>query len=102
MLLFPAATAERTSSKLMPREANLSGSTWTRTAYFCEPMTFTCATPSTMEMRWAMVVSAYSSTEDNGRVGETRQRKRMGESAGLTLRKDGGLGMSGGRFRDAE
>ena len=50
------------------------GSTWTRTAYFWEPKTWTWATPLTMEMRWAIRVSAYSSTSDRGRVGELSER----------------------------
>jgi len=29
-----------------------------RTAYFCEPNTETCATPSTIEMRWDRMFSA--------------------------------------------
>jgi hypothetical protein len=51
-----------TSSRPIPRVVSARGSTWTRTAYFCEPKTWTCATPVTVEMRWARFVCAYSST----------------------------------------
>ena len=77
----------------MPRDARASGSTCTRTAYFWDPYTSTCATPFTVEMRWAMLTSAYSSTSDSGSVEELTPRKRIGESAGFTLRNDGGRGM---------
>ncbi len=69
-----------------------------RTAYFCDPYTCTCATPLTMEMRWAIRVSPYSSRVDSGSVGEVRATYRMGWSAGFTLRNEGGLGMSGGSW----
>ena len=52
------------------RAASCRGSTSTRTAYFCEPKTLTCATPLTIEMRCATLVCANSSS-----VGE-RQRLR--------------------------
>ena len=42
--------------------ASARGSSWMRTAYFCAPNTCTCATPFTVEMRCASVVSAYSSS----------------------------------------
>jgi hypothetical protein len=42
----------------MPRVASARGSSWMRTAYFCEPYTSTCATPDTVEMRWATIVVA--------------------------------------------
>ena len=54
--------AAATSSRPMPRLASASGSTRTRTAYFIEPYTCTCATPFTVEMRSDMFVSANSST----------------------------------------
>src|SRR5260370_881074 len=41
---------------------SLSGSTCTRTAYFCEPCTCTCDTPLTIEMRGASTGSATSSS----------------------------------------
>ena len=90
-----------TSSRPRPRVARARGSTWARTAYFCEPYTCTWATPATMEMRWASMVSAYSFTCDRGRVGEVSAMYRMGWSAGLTLRKYGGVVMSSGRRRCA-
>ena len=58
----------------MPRLASASGSSCTRTAYFWLPNTCTCATPLTIEMRCAIIVSAYSSTCDSGSVGETSAR----------------------------
>ena len=58
--------------------------------------TCTCETPLTMEMRCARRVWAYSSTAESGSVGELRARKRTGESAGLTFRMVGGLGMFAG------
>jgi hypothetical protein len=70
----------------MPRDASARGSIWTRTAYFCEPKTWTCETPSTIEMRWAIRVSPYSFRADSGSVGLVRARYRMGWSAGLSLK----------------
>src|ERR1035441_381779 len=43
------------------------------------PMTLTWATPSIMEIRCEIMVSAYSSTTERGRVGELRERVRMGD-----------------------
>src|SRR5512146_1114798 len=83
------------------REASLSGSSCTRTAYFCDPKTETWATPETIEMRCAKVVSAASSIWGSDKSGELSAMYRIGESAGLTLRKEGGLGISGGNCRCA-
>ena len=69
MFTFAAATAAEASSIPMPRYASARGSTWTRTAYFCAPYTSTCATPETVEMRCAMIVSAYSSSVERASVG---------------------------------
>src|ERR1700761_2965537 len=85
----------------MPAEARRSGLTSMRTAYFCEPYTLTCATPSTIDRRWASCVSAYSSICDNGSVEEVIARYKIGASAGFTLRKVGGVGMSVGNWRCA-
>ena len=63
-----------TSSMPMPRAARARGSTWTRTAYFCDPKTNTCATPLIVEIRWARFVCAYSSTVYSGSVGELSAR----------------------------
>src|SRR5215831_8960294 len=82
---LPASTAAATSSMPMPRDTRACGSTWIRTAYFCDPYTCTCATPSTVEMCWARNVSAYSSSADNDSVGELTAMKRIGESAGFTF-----------------
>ena len=92
-----AVIAFCTASMPMPRAVSASGFTWTRTEYFCEPKTWTWATPLTMEIRWAIEVSAYSSTVDNGSSREWIDRYRIGWSAGLTFWNDGGLGISGGR-----
>ena len=69
-----AASAARTSSSVMPRLASSRGSSRTRSAYFCAPNTCTCEMPSTLEMRCAIIVSAYSSTIDSGSVGELSAR----------------------------
>ena len=84
-LTFAFCTASDTSSMPTPRLASASGSSRTRTAYFCAPLTWTWATPLTIEMRWAMSVSAYSSTVESLTVGELRARNRIGWSAGLTF-----------------
>ena len=71
----------------MPREARFLGSNWTRTAYFWAPKTCTCATPFTMEIRWARSVSRvliHAWTGEGWR--ELSTRKRIGWSAGLTFR----------------
>jgi len=57
-LTLAAATACSTSSMPMPRVASARGSTCTRTAYFCEPNTWTWATPLIVEIRWASSVWA--------------------------------------------
>ena len=51
-----------------------------------------------MEMRCAMVVSAASSTCESFSVGELSARYKIGWSAGFTLRKEGGVGMLGGKL----
>src|SRR5262245_4155829 len=75
------------------RDARRAGSAWILTAYFCAPKTFTCATPDSVEMRCARSVSAYSSTWLIGSVADERTRKRIGDIAGLALRRLGGVGM---------
>src|SRR3990170_5891536 len=72
-----------------------------RTAYFCEPKTSTWATPLTIEIRCARIVSAYSSTVESGRVSEVRAKRSTEKLAGFTLRYDGGLGMVDGKSRAA-
>src|SRR6266436_2174067 len=86
-----AATALRISSMPMPIEASASGSAWTRTANFCPPKTWTWATPGSVEMRCAIITSAYSSTTESGSVSEARVRNITGWSAGLTFWKRGGV-----------
>ncbi len=91
--------AALTWSRLIPMFASFPGSAWTRTAYFCEPRMSTCATPLTMEMRWAIRFSPYSATSLIGSVDEVRAKVRIGWSAGLTLRYEGGERMSFGSSR---
>ena len=50
-LTFALVMAVATSSRPIPCVASLCGSTSMRTAAFCEPLTFTCETPLTTEMR---------------------------------------------------
>ena len=57
-----SASAFCTSSMPMPSVAIALGSSWARTAYFCEPKIPTWATPLIVEMRCARLVCAYSST----------------------------------------
>src|SRR5712692_146103 len=52
-------------------------------------------------MRCAMSVSAYSSTCGSDNTSELSDRKRIGLSAGLTLRRPGGVGMPGGSWGSA-
>ncbi len=52
-------------------------------------------------MRWAISVSAYSSTIESGRMSEASVRNSTGWSAGLTLRKLGGVVISTGSLRAA-
>ena len=54
----------------MPRVARAFGSSWIRTAYFCEPKTWTWATPEIVEIFWAIIVSPYSSSCESGSEGE--------------------------------
>ena len=85
----------------MPSCASRSGFTRTRTANFCEPNTLTWATPLTVDSRCASWVSAYSATVDIGSVEELIEMKKIGKSAGFTLRSVGGAGSSGGSRRAA-
>ena len=73
-MVFPDCSAAVTSSIPIWREASALGSSCARMAYFCAPYTCTCATPGTIEMFWAMVVSAASSTSDRRIVGELSAR----------------------------
>ncbi len=57
--------------------------------------------PGSCEICCASVVSAYSSTSESGNVGETRLMYMTGKSAGLTLRKLGGIVISIGSLRAA-
>src|SRR5947199_7466048 len=72
-------------TSFMPRclALSLSGSICTRTAYFCDPQTFTCATPDTMEIRCAIRVSANLLISHIGCVELVTASIMMGWSAGL-------------------
>jgi len=67
---LPAAIAPATSSIPRDRVARALGSSWTRTAYLAAPYTLTWATPSTVDRRCAMNVSAYSSSAESDSVRE--------------------------------
>jgi hypothetical protein len=73
----------------------------TRSAYFWPPKTLTCATPLICEICWPITVSAYSLTNESGKVSDSSERNSTGASAGFTLRKLGGTVISVGRFRCA-
>src|SRR6185503_12456472 len=57
--------------------------------------------PLTIEIRWAMVDSAYSLINGSGRVAERSTRNITGKSLGLALLYDGGTGICGGSCRAA-
>ena len=86
LLTVVMASWLRTSSSDRPLATSLAGSTWIRTAGFCWPPMNTCATPEIWLMRCASCTSTASSTSVSGRVSETAESRRIGESAGLTLR----------------
>ena len=88
--------AVSTSSTPMPRSASAFGSIWARTAYFIAPYTWTCETPSTIEILCAINVSAYSSTSESESTSELSERKSIGLSEGFDLRRLGGFGMPAG------
>src|SRR6187200_1997465 len=83
----------------IPLAARARGSTSIRTAYFCEPITLTWATPLIIDSRCAMVDCAYSSSVDNGNVSDSSTRIETGKSAGFTFWYDGGAGICGGSER---
>ena len=90
-LTFAELMAVATSSMPMPRLASARGSTCTRAAYFIDPNTFTAATPLTCDIRWAITVSAYSSSCDSGIVLDRTIRYKIGWSAGFVFCMDGGI-----------
>ncbi len=61
-----------------------------RTAYFCVPSTRTCATPPTIDSRWASVTSPNSSSVESGTTSDVSASVRIGASAGLVFWYDGG------------
>ena len=74
VLTFQARSAASTSLMPICLAASAWGSSWAWTANFWLPSTCTCATPLTIEMRWAMRVSAYSSSVHGGTVAEVITR----------------------------
>ena len=96
-LALPMALAS--SSRPMPYAESLRGSASMRTAYFAAPKIPTCATPLTVEIRCAIVDSAYSSTVQMGRSGDRSASSTTGWSPGLTFWYDGGVGICGGSCR---
>src|ERR1035437_10244515 len=91
-LTVVVAITPRTSSRLIPIAASLAGSTCTRTAGFCAPPIPTSLTPGICEICCARIVSAYSLTRVSGSVSDCTASTRIATSAGLVLRKVGGLG----------
>src|SRR5207302_1141486 len=68
---------------------------------FLRPVHQTWATPLSWEICCASVISPYSSTTDNGSVGEIKLMYMIGKSPGFTLRKLGGVVISTGSLRAA-
>ncbi len=86
VLLLAEAIAVCSWSIEMPRAASAVGSIWTRTAYFCCPKIETCATPSIVDSDGEITFSAKASRSVSGTVSLTSDIRRIGASAGLTLR----------------
>src|SRR4051812_38562618 len=80
-----------------PRAERRFGSSCTRSAYFACPHTPTEATPSIVESRWAIAVSAYSSTCVIGSTFDVSAMFKIGDADGFCLRYDGGR-MVDGRY----
>src|SRR5579862_2096593 len=96
-LTFWDCTAEVTWSTPSPRDESACGLRAMRTAYFCDPQTPTSATPSTIDRRWAIVVSAVSSSTDSGSTLEVSAMNMTGAAAGLDRWNVGGR-MPVGRY----
>jgi len=73
-LTLALPTACSTSVNAIPRVASAFGSSWMRTAYFCEPNTWTCATPLIVEIRCARLFLGVI-VNDGERLRFRRQRK---------------------------
>ncbi len=82
----------------MPSAAMRSGSICTRTAGFCWPLTLTRPTPPICEICWASTFSTTSSISVSGITSDCAAMIMIGESAGLILRIDGGLGSVDGSW----
>src|SRR5260370_5505185 len=87
------------SFSVSPRTASWSRLARTRTAYFCVQKISTWATPGRVEMRGRMARLAKASTSLSRTCEDFSAMNRIGKSAGLTLRKEGGVGSSAGRRR---
>src|SRR6476661_2912904 len=87
---------------LRPRAVSWAGSRSARTAYFAWPNTLTCDTPSTIDNRCAMFVSANSSSAVSDIELEVSAKKRIGDAAGFCFRYDGGMIVDGRKARVAE
>ena len=90
------------SCSVSPRTASWSRLARTRTAYFCVPKISTCATPGSVEMRGRIARLANASMSDSLTWLDFRARNITAKSAGLILRKLGGVVSSAGRRRMAE
>ena len=63
-----------------------------RMAGVCWPPMVTCATPGIWLIRWTSLVETWSSTTVSGNDWELAESSKIGESAGFTFLKVGGLG----------
>ena len=79
------------SCSVSPRTASWSRLARTRTAYFCEPKISTWATPGRVEMRGRIARLAKASMSDSRTCDDFSARNITAKSAGLTLRKLGGV-----------
>ena len=84
-LTLAAAIAVRTSSNVMPAEANATGLAWMRTAGRRPPAMATSPTPGTSESLGASRFSTRSCTRITGSEGEVIASVSTGASAGFTL-----------------
>src|SRR5260221_9260037 len=102
LLELALTTAVCSSCRVRPRTASWSRLARTRTAYFWLPKISTWATPGRVEMRGRMARLEKASTSDSRTWLDFNARNITGKSAGLTLRKLGGVGSSAGKRRIAD
>ncbi len=86
VLALALRSAAEMSSSVRLRLASASAFTRTRTAYFFWPLTLICATPDRVDSVGTIRPSANAVRSDSDIEGEVSDRKRIGESAGLTFR----------------